>query len=260
LKKFADRHPTIFFGVMALAFSLVFLPLHFLFPHAGDYAVSFTQLGPLAAVLFFAFLLPGKGILKRVRLAFQLRRVTWKWTALTTGLAGMMIGMSAMVLTMTGMGWVSWSGNTLFYALNLMGIIVGAVAEEIGWRGYLLPEFQKRHAPLRSAVYTGIIWGVWHLNFTGGIAGFLLYTLTIVETSILMAWIFNRTKGSLSLMVLFHSFFNLFSRMVLWQRFRLELFAVESVVFGVICLGIILSGRDRLGRPSPVGTPAGPGE
>lgn len=235
---------------MALAFSLVFLPLHFLFPRAGDYAVSFTQLGPLAAVLFFAFLLPGQGILMRVRMAFHPRRATWKGTASTAVLPLLMIGTSALVLTMTGMGWVSWSGNTLFYILNLLGIIIGAVAEEIGWRGFLLPEFMKRHTPLRSAVYTGIVWGGWHLNFTGGIPGFLLYTLTIMETSILMAWIFNRTSGSLSLMVLFHSFFNLFSRMFLWQRFRLELFAVESVVFGVFCLCVVLSERDRLRRAS----------
>ncbi|HSP48348.1 MAG TPA: type II CAAX endopeptidase family protein [Clostridiaceae bacterium] len=245
MRRFAERHPTLLFGLMALAFSLIFLPLHFLFPGAGDFAVSFTQLGPLAAVLFLAFLLPDNGFLKQIRSSFSLRKVTWDWTALTIGLPGVMIAISAMILTLTGLGMVSWSGNPVFYSLNLLGIVAGALAEEIGWRGYLLPAFQKRHSPLRSAVYTGIIWGVWHLNFTGGIAGFLLYTLTIVETSILMTWIFNRTKGNLSLMVIYHIFFNLFSRMFLWQRFRLELFAVESIVFGAVCLYIVHMDRKR---------------
>lgn len=235
---------------MALVFSLGFLPLHGLFPAAGDYAVSFTQLGPLAAVLLLAFLLPEQGILKRIRSMFSLRKVTWKWTAITVGLPGVMIAASALILTRFGLGWTSWSGSLTFYSLNLVGILIGAMAEEIGWRGYLLPAFQESHTPLRSAVYTGIIWGVWHLNFTGGTLGFFLYTLTTVETSILMAWIFNRTKRSLTLMVVFHLFFNLFSRMFLWQRFRLELFAVESVVFGAFCLYLYHSERERHGETS----------
>lgn len=237
---------------MSLVFSLVFLPLHSLFPALGAYAVSFTQLGPLASVLLLAYLFRGQGMLKELGRKFELRGLTWRWAAMVLFLTGVPILMSGLVLSFMGIKGVAWAGSPLFYGLNLVGVVVGALAEESGWRGYLLPKFQERYTPLKSAVFTGIIWGVWHLNFTGGIPGFLLYTVTIIETSILMTWIYNRTKGNLTLMVLYHILFNLFSRMLLWQRFRLELFVVESLVFGILCFYIYASDRESLMQSHPI--------
>lgn len=238
---------------MSLVFSLIFLPLHSLFPGIGTYAVSFTQFGPLASVLLLAFLFKGQGILKEIGKRFRLRGISWKWASIVLILPAAVLLVSGLVLSLFGIRGTAWSGSPIFYALNLAGIVVGALAEETGWRGYLLPKFRERYSPLKAAVYTGIIWGVWHLNFTGGIPGFLFYTLTIIETSIIMTWIYDRTKGNMTLMVLYHILFNLFSRMLLWQRFRLELFLVESFVFGLVCLYIYASDRESFMQfqPSP---------
>lgn len=229
---------------MSLVFSLVLLPLHSLFPTIGTYAVSFTQFGPLLSVLLLAYLLKEEGILEDIARGYKSGRVTWKWSAIILILPGVLLLSSGLVLSLLGMKGVAWSGSPLFYALNLVGIMAGAIAEETGWRGYLLPKLQERFSPLKSAVYTGIIWGVWHLNFTGGVPGFLLYTLTIIESSIIMTWIYNRTKASLPLMVLYHISFNLFSRMFLWERFTLELFLAESAVFGIVCFYLYASDRE----------------
>lgn len=236
---------------MSLVFSLILLPLHSLFPAMGTYAVSFTQFGPLFSVLLLASLMKEEGILQDISRRFAFGKISWKWSAIILILNVALLLSSGLALSLLGVEGVAWSGSLLFYVLNFTGIVVGAIAEETGWRGYLLPEFQKRFSPMKSAVYTGIIWGVWHLNFTGGVAGFLFYTLTIIETSIIMTWIYNRTKGSLPLMVLYHIFFNLFSRMLLWQRFRLELFIAESLLFGIVCFYIYTADRESFTQSHP---------
>lgn len=40
--------------------------------------------------------------------------------------------------------------------------LVPALGEEIGWRGWLLPELMRRGGALFAVVVSGIIWGLWH--------------------------------------------------------------------------------------------------
>lgn len=45
-------------------------------------------------------------------------------------------------------------------AFHLAG---GALGEELGWRAFLLSEFQSKHNPIKSGFAVGVIWGFWHL-------------------------------------------------------------------------------------------------
>jgi membrane protease YdiL (CAAX protease family) len=81
----------------------------------------------------------------------------------------------------------------------------GATGEELGWRGYLLAEFQKRHSILVSALLVGIIWGLWHFPvwFTLGYAGSDLiryigfFLVQIISVSVVMAVFYIRQKNLL---------------------------------------------------------------
>ena len=44
-----------------------------------------------------------------------------------------------------------------------------AVGEELGWRGYMVPELRKKYPPLQTHLLAGLIWGVWHtpINMLG---------------------------------------------------------------------------------------------
>ncbi|XFA98667.1 type II CAAX prenyl endopeptidase Rce1 family protein [Candidatus Izemoplasma sp. B36] len=42
-------------------------------------------------------------------------------------------------------------------------VLGGPLGEEIGWRGFLLPELQKKYHPLLGSLIIGIIWSLWHL-------------------------------------------------------------------------------------------------
>ena len=93
--------------------------------------------------------------------------------------------------------------------LLFIGILFQAgIAEEIGWRGYALPRLQTRFDPLRSSLILGVVWGLWHfhpINFSVLAPVGLWYILTIIPFTIVFTWVYNNTKGSLLIAVLFHT-------------------------------------------------------
>jgi membrane protease YdiL (CAAX protease family) len=77
--------------------------------------------------------------------------------------------------------------------------------EEFGWRGYLqIRLFADR--PVRAAVATGVIWGLWHaplilagLNFPDNrVLGVFLFPVTTTLWSIIFGWLRQRTGSSWS--------------------------------------------------------------
>lgn len=58
--------------------------------------------------------------------------------------------------------------------------------------------------------------------------------------SILMTWVYNKSNRNMLLMTIWHLTFNVTSHIFLWNRFSLELFIVEGIVFGVLCLFILI--------------------
>lgn len=100
----------------------------------------------------------------------------------------------------------------LLFAYNL---ILGPLGEEIGWRGFVLNELQKKHSPLMSALLIGIVWGFWHtpLWFMSGYSGMALmqYCLSflsgIIAVSIIITACYN-LSNNLTVPILIHQLFN----------------------------------------------------
>ena len=92
--------------------------------------------------------------------------------------------------------------------------LVVTIGEEAGWRGYLLPELQKRFSPLIASVLLGITWGVWHFPlfinglYEGGPAGIVMQTVLTLVLAVMFTWLFNRTGGILLLMLVLHTALN----------------------------------------------------
>lgn len=231
------------FYITTFIFSFLLLTLHFVFKSVGNYSVSFTQLSPAFAVVFIALVLKDKTIFYEIKSRLCLKSPRIKWLIPAILIPAICIVASSLVMSLLKVKFMSWNGTPLFYILNIAAMLVGCVAEEIGWRGFLLPCLQKKHSLLVSSIIVGTLWGVWHLNFTGGILGFVLYTITIIEMSVLMAWLFSKTKGSLFPMIIWHFVFNLLSHVLLWERFNVNLFIVESIIFGIVCLIMVMSNK-----------------
>ena len=83
--------------------------------------------------------------------------------------------------------------------------------EEIGWRGFALPRLAERFGLSRASVVLGVIWGCWHLpQFFIREAdtyqqSFWVFVLGVTAFSVILAWLWQRTGGSLLLTMLLHA-------------------------------------------------------
>jgi len=82
--------------------------------------------------------------------------------------------------------------------------------EEWGWRGYVLPRLQARYNALVASLILGMIWSVWHLpkffgTGTSGGRSFVWFTVFCMAAAVLYTWLYNNSRGSLLLVVLFHA-------------------------------------------------------
>jgi membrane protease YdiL (CAAX protease family) len=136
------------------------------------------------------------------------------------------------------------------------------LAEEPGWRGFALPRFQAKHGPLAGTFMLGLVWSFWHLpNLLfqpGGLFTFGLWFAATMVNSFVLAWVYNRTNGSLLLVMLLHAAQNVTSGLVanlLGARdavqFMNEYYTVSAITFGVVMVVVILVTRGRLGYPAP---------
>ena len=87
-------------------------------------------------------------------------------------------------------------------------------AEEFGWRAYALPRLLAVTSPLRASIVLGAFWGLWHLPaaflstgpndiglpqftfFLEHVGMWLAYLPLTISQSILMTWLFQRSRGS----------------------------------------------------------------
>lgn len=85
------------------------------------------------------------------------------------------------------------------------------LAEEVGWRGFGLPGLQQRFSALTSSVILGAVWCFWHfhpanLPLLAPLTPW--YIFNTIPLAIVMTWLFNNTRGSLLIAVLFHTVSN----------------------------------------------------
>lgn len=109
---------------------------------------------------------------------------------------------------------------TLVFPFFLYMTIFTGLAEEVGWRGYALPELQKKFTAEKASWVLGFAWGLWHLPANLAIP-YLTGTLTvpfvvmivtsltfgIVGWTIVLTWFYNNTR-SLFLIIFIHGFMN----------------------------------------------------
>jgi len=98
----------------------------------------------------------------------------------------------------------------------LAGSYAGPLGEELGWRGFLLPELQKSFPNLKTAIVIGVIWFLWHIPLWWAPFGTLVsgspitflpvftYFVMLICLSIIITWLVINSKGSVLIAFLFH--------------------------------------------------------
>jgi membrane protease YdiL (CAAX protease family) len=92
----------------------------------------------------------------------------------------------------------------------LLSIVTGAMGEELGWRGFLLPRLQQRFNALTSSLTVGLIWAIWHSplwllpGYGWDAIPYWSFALGTISSSVLFTWVLNNTGGSLVMASLMH--------------------------------------------------------
>jgi membrane protease YdiL (CAAX protease family) len=138
-----------------------------------------------------------------------------RWYALALGyFAALKLAAALIHRIVTGV-WPPF-GNTPV-AIMLLGIAVSTWAqagEEIGWRGYALPRLAHHVGLGGASLVLGFVWAVWHLPLfvlpDSGSTGqsFPAYLLQVMPMSVMLAFLYWKTGGSLLLVMVMHAAVN----------------------------------------------------
>jgi membrane protease YdiL (CAAX protease family) len=221
-------------------------------------------LGPIAAALLVSASAGGRAAVLDLWHRMVLVRVPLRWWA---------VGLSPVLLLLAvgaaaAMGWTSLdlAGLARFPGVPSTWGAVGVVAivflvngfgEETGWRGYVQPALQRRHSPLVATLGVAGIWAVWHLPMFLVLATFRSFSpvtlvgwcIGLVSGAFVLAWLYNRSGGSILLVALWHAGYNLVSATAIGAGF-LGAASTVLVILGATVLVVLEVVRTRSGRSS----------
>lgn len=124
------------------------------------------------------------------------------------------------VLFLRGFGVDVQSVNPLtavgvFISQLLLTVFIGAgLGEELGWRGFLLPELVKRYSPFVASLFVGMAWFAWHIpaylinSDRAASDPILPFAVIIMALSIVLTFGYYASKESLLLPILLHGSFD----------------------------------------------------
>jgi membrane protease YdiL (CAAX protease family) len=115
-----------------------------------------------------------------------------------------------------------WRVGAVCYAVALLvwlavnfGLILlnlaagGGPYEEVGWRGVALPRLQERYGALAASLLLGLVWAIWHLPLwpepRQAMPPFVRFVPNVVALSVVLAWLYNGTRGCLLIVALAHT-------------------------------------------------------
>lgn len=180
-------------------------------------------------------------------------KVNWRWYVLAVGLP------VALGAALVGIGVLIGAPAQVGVLLPVGGLIVALllntwewlITEETAWRGYALPRLQRRFNPLVASLVLGVLWGLWHLPLffipgsfqsTVPLIGFLLST---IATSVVIGWLFNRARGSVLIVALFHGFTDVMIAFTGVMTSGLVLFWITVVLQLIVAAVVALDLRRR---------------
>ena len=180
--------------------------------------------GPTIAAIM---VLPNKSLRSVLNFVFSGKKCSIWFLVLFCFMQGMIIGLSSMETNPA----IAWSATPV---ILLSATILGGGNEELGWRGIMQPELEKKFSFPIASLITGCVWMLWHvpLWFVVGASqqnmNFALYSVYGLILSFWLATIHKKTRSIFSCCV-FHGFTNL----------MLSLFVIK--INWILVLGLMAS-------------------
>jgi membrane protease YdiL (CAAX protease family) len=156
----------------SIFYSLVFglaLAVVLLSEALGEGVLLISMFTPLTAVMLMFFVVTRDGYSRAGWLSLGLHRPGLQSWGLAILLPLLAIGGAYGATWAIGVGQPSMPGGQELLAIPfklltsiVLGALLGALGEEVGWRGYLLPHLMSL-GRTRAMLVTGFLHGIWHL-------------------------------------------------------------------------------------------------
>lgn len=185
------------------------------------------SVGRLNGYVFGLMWVPAvSAIITKIIFDRSLKGLGWKFAKLKYLAASYFIPLlSALVVYafvwIAGLGEVTKPQIITILGLSTLGVIMScgsAIGEEIGWRGFLVPELNKKYSYIKTSIITAIIWYLYHCpiiiftDYNNGVSvGYSMIFFGITITSFSFICNYLRIKsGSMWTGVIMHASHNLF--------------------------------------------------
>jgi uncharacterized protein len=144
-----------------------------------------------------------------------------------------------------------YTGNVAVF--GLLGGLISGLGEEIGWRGFFLPELCKVMSTTKAMLISGVIWVLWHMPLIffadyslPGVPRWyaaLMFTILVIGISFAFGWL-RLKSGSLWPAAVLHASHNLFVQNIftpLTAQNRITPYIIDEFGVGLAIMGIILA-------------------
>jgi membrane protease YdiL (CAAX protease family) len=256
-RSIVSEHPLASYFVLAFLISWAFaLPL--LLSTVGaiptkvsPYLHSAVLSGPLLSAVIVTAITKGRhGVNSLLSKLVDFRiGLAWLFTAILSPVIILVLALLLLSLSGADMPDLALLGRSsslpgLGVAATVAVMLIAAIEEEVGWRGFALPRLQASRSAFASTILLSLIWFAWHLPMFWYRPTFASPTpfmfvgvfLGLLAGAIILTWLFNSTAGSLPAVILWHGIWSSIAASDLGDLVP----AVMSVLFMVWAVVIVL--------------------
>lgn len=222
----------------------------------GNVDAPILPIGPLLAALIVLAIIGGWPAIRELLSRIVHWRVGWVWyavvlllpVALTLGAVGINLLLGAHRSATFEVPGIAQLAIRFVFILLWIGL-----GEEPGWRGFALPRLLVGRSALAAALILGVVHMVWHLPLFGveyDAANVWPWGITVICFSIVIAWIFLHTGGSVLMPMLMHASNNTIAFM--WRMFeggdQLRLWWVWCALWVIAAVAVVWANGPSLTR------------
>jgi uncharacterized protein len=221
LRQFVARHPLVTFFVLCYALSwALWIPLAVLrdaIPGpANTLAILVGSNVPSAVAIILTAVTRGKAGTRQLLGRLLIWRVRPRWYLMLLAPTALVLISITVIAVLFHRPTAALSGSVIaaVIAVAFMTFPGSALGEEIGWRGFALPRLQYRRTALTASLILATLHALWHLPlWLRGVVDeplslYPAFVIQVIAVAVIYTWLYNGTKGSLLLAVLFHAALN----------------------------------------------------
>ena len=144
----------------------------------------------------------------------------------------------------------------------LLTILLAAVIEEVGWRGYGEDSVAAYFSWFTESIIFGFVWSLWHLPLFWiqgtyhyglrelGVLYMLNFLFSVIPLGYLTTWVYVKNNRSMLACIIFHLFVNTMQEKIAMTP---QTKCVETLVVTVVAIVIVLANKEMFFEKNHIG-------